>query len=192
MSQTAWSRFVMARAGLSRTSLAAMIVAAGIGPALAQPTSPEGIWYTKDSESIIKVRPCKDAFCGMVVWLKEPTEADGSPKLDKLNTDPLKKNKPLIGLDVLLDMVPAGDHWKGRAYNADDGKFYDITFTVKSSKAANDKADLRGCILGFLCQTETFTRASEVPGGDPTLAMAPTTPGKTAKVHGAKKDSLNK
>ena len=31
------------------------------GAAMAAPTTPEGIWYTKDDESIIKVKPCADA-----------------------------------------------------------------------------------------------------------------------------------
>ena len=137
--------------------------------ALAEAPSPEGIWYTKGEESIIKVHPCADGaepLCGTLVWLKEPTEADGSPKIDKLNKDLAKKGKPMVGLDILLNMKPDEDHYKGKAYNPDDGKFYDITFKVKED---SESADLRGCILGFLCQTETFVRAKEVPGGDPTI-----------------------
>lgn len=156
------------------------------GAAMAAPTAPEGIWYTKDDESIIKVKPCADAadaFCGTLIWLKEPKESDGTPKVDKLNKDPAKKNKPMVGLEILVNMTADSDHWKGKAYNPEDGKFYDITFKVKTDKEDNDQADLRGCILGFLCQTETFTRAKEVPGGEPVLADA--APGKK---HKGKKD----
>lgn len=138
--------------------------------AIAQAASPDGIWYTKGEESIIKVHPCgadANALCGTLVWLKDPKEADGTLKVDKLNKDPAKKNKPMVGLDILLNMKPADDHWKGKAYNPEDGKLYEITFSPKEG----DTADLRGCVLGFLCQTEQFTRAKEVPGGDP-LAMA--------------------
>ena len=140
-----------------------------------EPASPEGIWYTKGQESIIRVHSCSgaaDAFCGTLVWLKEPNEADGTPKVDKLNHDPAKKGKPMVGTDILLRMKPDSERWKGHAYNPEDGKIYDITFQVKTEKEENDTADLRGFVLCFLCQTETFTRASEVPGGDPTLADA--------------------
>ena len=106
------------------------------------------------------------SLCGTLVWLKEPKEADGTLKVDKLNKDPAKKNKPMVGLDILLNMKVADDHWKGKAYNPEDGKLYDITFSPKE----DDTADLRGCVLGFLCQTEQFTRAKEVPGGDPTAS----------------------
>jgi uncharacterized protein (DUF2147 family) len=160
--------------------------------AISAPTPPDGIWYTKNDESIIKVKACETTpgdFCGQLVWLKEPNESDGTPKLDKLNKDPAKRSTPLIGLEILVDMGADGDHWTGKAYNPDDGKLYDITFRVKTTKEPNDQADLRGCVLGFLCQTETFTRANEVPGGDPT-ATADATPAKKHK--GAKKESAHK
>ena len=153
------ARWPVLVAGLSLLAMSAVAQAAPV---------PDGIWYTKGEESIIKVHPCgadADALCGTLVWLKEPTEADGSPKVDKLNRDPAKKNKPMVGLDILLNMKVADDHWKGKAYNPEDGKLYDITFSPKE----DDTADLRGCVLGFLCQTEQFTRAKEVPGGDPTI-----------------------
>lgn len=163
------SRFVTPK--LVMTALAATVLMTGAGRAAADPVSPLGIWYTDGDESIIKVHNCAadaDTYCGTLVWLKEPKEADGSPKVDKLNKDPAKKNKPMIGLDILIGMKSDDDHWTGKAYNPEDGKFYDITFKVKTDKAENDQADLRGCLLRFLCKTETFNRAKEVPGGDPT------------------------
>ena len=156
----------------------------GSTAAAATPTAPEGIWYTKDQESIIRVHPCGDSadlYCGTLVWLKEPTEADGAPKLDKYNPDAAKKTKPIVGTDILLHMKADADHWKGSAYNPEDGKIYDITFKVKTDKSENDVADLRGCVFGFLCRTEVFTRASDVPGGDPTLAEAGTKKHKMTK-----------
>ena len=143
-----------------------------IGVAHAAATPPDGIWYDKDQSAIIKFHPCTDAapnYCGTIVWLKDPTEADGSPKVDTLNKDPAKKGKPMIGLDVFTKMVEDDDHWKGKAYNAEDGKTYDVTFAVKTPN--NDVADVRGCLLGFLCRTEQFKRAAQVPGGDPTASL---------------------
>ena len=153
----------------SWTTLAfAAAVFAGPCAALADgATSPEGIWYTKNQESIIRVHACADhadAFCGTLVWLKEPSEKDGSAKLDQYNPDAGKRSKPIIGTDILLHMKEDGDHWKGNAYNPEDGKTYDITLKVKNNKGENDAADLRGCVFGFLCRTEMFTRASNVPG----------------------------
>ena len=179
------------RGAIAAAALAAALVSGSSGYARADdPTSPTGIWYTDGAESIIKVHSCADdpaTFCGTLVWLKVPTEADGSAKVDKLNKDPAKRNKPMIGLDILLGMKSDDDHWAGKAYNPEDGKFYDITFKVKSDKEENDQADLRGCLLKFLCKTETFNRAKEVPGGDPTADAAP-----SGKKHKPKRESAHR
>ena len=170
------------RLQLTMAAVLSAMVGGIASAAHAQATSPDGIWYTKGQESIIKVHPCGEGespLCGTLVWLKEPTETNGSPKLDNLNKDPAKKGKPMIGLDILLNMKPDEDHYKGKAYNPEDGKFYDITFKVKDG----DSADLRGCILGFLCQTETFVRAKEVPGGDPTLSKKKSAKGMKSASH---------
>lgn len=191
MSQAYRSRLpVPGLRAVAAAGLAAMLVAGTGGRALADPTSPEGIWYTDGDESIIKVHGCTDdptVYCGTMVWLKEPTEADGSPKLDKLNKNPAKRDRPMIGLDILRNMKADDDHWTGKAYNPEDGKFYDVTFKVKTEKEENDQADLRGCLFKFLCKTETFNRAKEVPGGDPTATADAATPVKKHK--GAHKDA---
>ena len=196
MSQTLRSRFagLHVKPLLMGATVTTMSLMGTIAPSFADPVSPEGLWYTKGKESIIKFQPCQTTFCGSVVWLKTPTGADGAPVLDTKNPDKTKQKQPMIGVEIFTGMTPVDDHWKGKAYNADDGKTYDITFTVKTDKDPNDSADVRGCILGFLCGTETFTRASEVPGGDPTLTAASTTApaAKTAKPHAAKKDSAKK
>lgn len=171
--------FLDSRSGAPKLALAAVaaaLLALGSGKALADPVSPSGIWYTDGNDSIIKVHSCAtdaEAYCGTIVWLKDPKESDGSVKVDKLNKDPSKRSKPIVGLDILLDMKSDDDHWTGKAYNPEDGKLYDITFKVKTDKEENDQADLRGCIMHFLCKTETFNRAKDVPGGDPTVAAGP-------------------
>jgi uncharacterized protein (DUF2147 family) len=200
MSQTVPPYRILAMAFSITLSLAAVFLAAAPAFSQSDPVTPEGIWLTKDDESIVRIHPCAELpatsspastkaqaqpapagppFCGTVVWLKDPVDANGKPKIDNLNTDPLKKNKPVVGLDILLGLIADTDHWTGQAYNPDDGKFYDITFKVKTDKEPNDQADLRGCILKILCRTETFTRATEVPGGDPTLAVVASKPVKT-------------
>jgi len=145
----------------------------------AAPADPAGYWSTKDDESIMRISPCTAkpaSFCGTIVWLKEPLK-NGKPQVDENNPDKAKQNRPLLGLEVLLDLEANEDHWKGKAYNADDGKVYDITF-----KAKGEKGEITGCVLRYLCKSETFKKVSSVPGGDPTLPppAAATAPGAAA------------
>ncbi len=134
--------------------------------AAATPVDPTGLWFTKNDASIIKISPCGSNYCGKLAWMKEPKESDGSPKVDHNNKDTSKRTRPMVGLDLLIDMSADEDHWKGKAYNPEDGKTYDVTFKVgegKSGKSAADTAEIEGCMLKYLCKSETFKRATEIP-----------------------------
>lgn len=132
--------------------------------ALAAPNDPSGLWSTKDDESIIEIAPCGESYCGTLVWLKEPHETDGTPKADTLNEDETLRGRPLVGIVLLTELVPEKTKWRGKAYNADDGKTYEITFKPGPSKEPGEKAEIEGCILKILCQSETFTRVETIPG----------------------------
>jgi uncharacterized protein (DUF2147 family) len=152
--------------------------------ALAAPNDPSGLWSTKDDESIIEIAPCGENYCGTLVWLKEPSENDGTQKADRLNEDETLRGRPLIGIVLLVDLEPEKTKWRGKAYNPDDGKTYEITFKPGPSKAPGEKAEIEGCILKILCQSETFTRVETIPGMEP----APPPPA-TAKSKAAPKAS---
>jgi uncharacterized protein (DUF2147 family) len=168
----------------TRLALLTTIFSIGVtAAASAAPLDPSGLWSTKDDESIIRIGACSappgsptstvtpPPYCGTLVWLKEPLEK-GVPKTDVENPDKEKRSRPLIGLELLTELSADADHWTGKAYNADDGKVYDITFKVMPDKVKGDKGEIRGCVLRILCQSETFTKVQAVPGGDPTLPAA--------------------
>ncbi len=142
-----------------------------IAPALAAPATmpddPSGLWFTKNDGSIIKIAPCAAFYCGAVVWLKEPNDPDGKPRSDKFNEDLTKRGRPMIGIELLIDLAPEKDHWRGKAYNPEDGKTYDITFKTITDKVPGDKAEIEGCILKILCKTDTFIRTQAIPKSAP-------------------------
>jgi uncharacterized protein (DUF2147 family) len=115
-----------------------------------------GTWYTGDKESQVRIVNCGTALCGNLVWLKEPNDpATGRPKTDKHNSDASKQSRPLLGVPIVLGMKPSGPgQWSGEVYNASDGKTYSGSFTLTGP----DTADLKGCVLGILCKSQTWTR----------------------------------
>jgi uncharacterized protein (DUF2147 family) len=137
------------------------IVLSIVGPNTIAPASaadPLGTWYTADNKGQVKISNCGDALCGTLVWLKEPNDPDtGKPKTDKENADASKRNRPLIGVQIVLAMKPSGtpDQWKGEVYNSRDGNTYTGYFTVTGA----DTAELKGCAMGIICKSETWTRA---------------------------------
>lgn len=145
---------------------AAVLVTLGAGVARAAPTPPEGLWFTDEKESVIRVQPCGDdaqTYCGTIAWLKKPNDAEGAPKLDKNNPDPDKAKHTLLGLQILQNLSADDDHWTGKAYNPEDGKTYDVTFKVVRDDGP-EHADLRGCVLRYLCRTKSLARAKAIPG----------------------------
>ena len=49
------------------------------------------------------------------------------------------------------------DSWAGRIYNADNGKTYAARLKLLSSHALQ----VEGCVMGFLCGGETWTKVRE-------------------------------
>lgn len=119
---------------------------------------PLGTWYTEGKESQVRITKCGEALCGALVWLKVPNDPNtGRPKIDSENADAAKRNRPLLGVEIVLGMTPSGtpDQWKGKVYNAKDGNTYTGYFTITGP----DTAELKGCAFGFICKSQTWTRA---------------------------------
>src|SRR5580692_10585587 len=147
------------RSSASALGLATLVAAtmATSGPARA--ADPLGTWYTADKESQVRITNCGGALCGALVWLKEPNDpATGRPKTDKNNADATKQSRPLIGVQIVLAMKPGGtpDQWSGEVYNASDGKTYSGSFTMTGPNTA----ELKGCVMGVICKSQTWTRAN--------------------------------
>jgi uncharacterized protein (DUF2147 family) len=138
-----------------------MLALFAIGPQAIAPAfaaDPLGTWYTEGKESQVRITQCGDAVCGVLVWLKVPNDPQtGKPKTDSENADPSKRSRPLLGVEIVLAMTPSGvaDQWKGKVYNAKDGNTYTGYFTMTGP----DTAELKGCAFGFICKSQTWTRA---------------------------------
>ena len=124
--------------------------------ALAQPV---GLWNTEDNQGQVEVSRCGDTLCGELVWLAEPMNSDGQPKLDQHNPDVSLRNRPVQGLRILWGMQPAGDAqtWEnGKVYDPESGKTYQGKITLDGP----DVLKLRGFVGAPLFgRTSTWTRA---------------------------------
>jgi uncharacterized protein (DUF2147 family) len=134
---------------------AAVFMLAAVIPAFA--SDPTGTWLVADGTAKVRIIACGEAVCGTVVWLSQPMDAaTGQPKTDKLNSDPAKRSRPMLGVEVILGMQRRGEDatWSGQIYNPDSGNIYN------GSIALTDPTRLRvkGCVLIF-CKTEIWTRS---------------------------------
>src|ERR1700732_4045408 len=143
-----------------------IFLAAGVASALA--ADPTGDWKVADGVANIRVAECSGSMWGAVAWEKTPGGHDPN------NPDVSKKNRPTLGMPILIDMKKkAGvDQWGGQVYNAKDGQYYSSTIKPVGS----DQLEIQGCLLGFLCGGEPWTRVAGPIPPSASIGMAKGTP----------------
>src|ERR1700742_2091778 len=135
-------------------------------PALA--ADPTGDWRVQDGVADIRVAECNGSMWGVVVWEKIPGGHD------KNNPDVSKQNRPTLRMPILLDMkkTAGAEQWEGQVYNAKDGQPY----SSKIKPTGPDHLEIQGCVLGFLCGGETWTRVAGPIPSSPVNSMAKSAP----------------
>ena len=144
------------------TALTASVVLLASGSARA--ADPTGDWRVADGVANIRVAQCGGSMWGVVAWEKQPGGRDSN------NPDVSKRSRPTLGMPILLDMKKkaGADSWEGQVYNAKDGQTYSSSITPVDA----DHLEIRGCVLGFLCGGETWTRVAPPIPSSPANSMA--------------------
>lgn len=130
---------------------ALVLIAVWIAPARADPT---GLWLDKDGWTI-RIQPCGPDLCAVIASVKPPLDpATGRPWTDKNNTDVSKRNRPLVGVEVLSGMRPSGlQKWSGQLYDADRGH----ALSGNLIETGQDTIRIEGCLF-LLCGGEELHR----------------------------------
>src|ERR1700752_556210 len=133
---------------------------------------PTGDWRVADGVANIRVARCGSSLWGVVAWEKEAGGRDNN------NPDASKRNRPTLGMPILLDMKhkPGTEQWEGQVYNAKDGQTYSSTITPTDT----NHLEIQGCVLGFLCGGETWTRGAPPIPSSPVNSLARSGAPKTA------------
>ena len=119
-------------------------------------SSEEGIFgYWLTSGSIVKIETCNNSICGEIATVFAEEGVDPESILDENNKDKSKRERPIVGINILSDFsIAKSDQkiFKG-------GKFYDPRSgnTYKSNLYLNDNGTLKveGC-LAFICDGEEW------------------------------------
>jgi uncharacterized protein (DUF2147 family) len=143
-----------------------LFLATGLAHALA--ADPTGDWRVADGVANIRVAECNGNMWGVVSWEKNPGGHDFH------NPDASKRSRPTLGMPILIDMKkkPGVDQWEGQVYNGKDGQLYSSTIKPIGS----DQLEIQGCVLGFLCGGETWTRVAGPIPSSAANSMAKGTP----------------
>lgn len=108
-----------------------------------------GKWKLEDGSAIVEVYKSGGVYNGKIVWLQNPTEADGTPAVDDRNPDKALRSRQLIGLNMLSDLKKSGSEYGGgKIYDPGNGKTYNCSMKVEGDvlkvRGSLDKKGLVG------------------------------------------------
>lgn len=124
------------------------IITVAAQPARVYSPDPTGDWLVAKQIARIKIVDCDGRLWGVIAW-------EAEPGTDSKNPDPNLRNRPTLGMLVLLGMQPSKpNRWDGQIYNSQDGHTYSANISLVDPTTLR----VQGCFLGFLCGGENWTR----------------------------------
>ncbi len=119
-----------------------------------------GYWLSEEKDGQIQIYKKNGKYFGKLIWIEEPNEKDGSPKLDDKNPDEKLRNRKVQGLEILKDFSfdKKEDEWSGGTiYDPESGKTYKAFMWFENGNT--NLLQLRG-YFGFslLGRTTEWTR----------------------------------
>ena len=115
-----------------------------------------GKWKLEDGSAIVEVYQEGNVYNGKIVWLKNPTESDGTPAVDSNNPDKSLRKRQILGLNMLNGLKKDGEKYAGgKIYDPGNGKTYNC-----SMKVEGDVLKVRGSLdaKGLLGRTMDWFR----------------------------------
>src|SRR5262245_53947522 len=136
--------------------LSGSILLAVTASAAAQTADPVGEWLVEDGSARIKVVSCPGApsqppTLWGVIW------AETQPGADSKNPDPSMRNRPMLGVPILINMKQTeANKWEGKIYDANGGSLYDSHISL----TRNDMLAVRGCMGVIFCGGQDWKRVT--------------------------------
>lgn len=116
-----------------------------------------GIYLNPNESTKIKIYKEDNHYSGKIIWLTEPLDKKGNPKLDINNSNKELRDRPLIGLVTLTGLQYIDEDWTdGKMYNHERGKT--VNFKVVSITKQSMKIKVT---LGFFSKEIELARVEE-------------------------------
>jgi len=118
-----------------------------------------GVWLTQEQKSKIEIFKKGDKFFGKVIWLRDPLNDEGQPKVDKNNPDESMIKRPIMGLEILQNFeFDDKDMWEdGKIYDPTNGKTYSCQMEIDEGEL-----EVTGYVgFSWIGRTVRWTRVTE-------------------------------
>jgi uncharacterized protein (DUF2147 family) len=113
-----------------------------------------GVWLNEDKTTKIEIFKTGNTYSGKIVWLAQPNDAKGNPRLDKNNPDPDKRNQKILGLTIISELKYSNNKWSGGTfYGPKRGQYANCSINLKSGQL------LITVSKGILSETKVWTKS---------------------------------
>ena len=115
-----------------------------------------GKWLNPSGEGQVEIYKKGDKYNGKLVWIKDPNDDNGKPKLDIKNPNSSLHSRPVMGLEILKNFVFEDGKWTdGTIYDPKTGKTYSCNLSLKE----NGQLNIRGYIgISIIGRSESWKR----------------------------------
>lgn len=116
-----------------------------------------GKWYNTEKDAQVEIYKEGDKFSGKIIWLQDPKDNAGKPKVDLNNSDVSKRQRPIIGMKLLENFKYSSGTWEeGTIYDPKNGKTYSCIIKKKDNKTL----EVRGYVgISLIGRTVEWTKA---------------------------------
>jgi uncharacterized protein (DUF2147 family) len=116
-----------------------------------------GKWYNTEKDAQVEIFKEGSKFAGKIIWLQDPNNDAGKPKVDVNNSDVSKRQRPIMGMKLLDNFKYNGGTWEeGTIYDPKNGKTYSCIIKKKDNKTL----EVRGYVgISLIGRTVEWTKA---------------------------------
>ncbi len=105
----------------------------------------KGYWLPEEGKSVIEIyAQDADRFSGKIVWMERAKNKDGELYTDRKNPEKALRDRSILGLDMLYDLIYANDTWSGKLYTPKKGMTLDATLSLVSDDRLKLTVSFRG------------------------------------------------
>jgi uncharacterized protein (DUF2147 family) len=145
----------------SRFAAIGLVLLVAVGAAMAQASSPAGLWKTVDDntkkeKSLVRIVETSGVYSGKVEKLLDPATMPDAVCKDCSDE---RKDQPILGMTIIRNVKASGDKGVfdgGDILDPNNGKVYKVKLTPIDN---GSKLEVRGFIgFSLLGRTQTWTR----------------------------------
>ena len=114
-----------------------------------------GLWLAGEGKTKVKIMETSSgAYEGKVIWLKDSVDRNGNPRVDRKNPDANLRDRPIVGISILEEIVFEDGAWNAMIYAPKRGRRLPCKLTIDELDQLNIEVSVMG-----MTRNQVWTKA---------------------------------